>query len=66
MTCVQLVYRETKGLRHLLWIRLCRVIDIHIILGGHNALLEAAYDLWARNGLLSPLLTLCGLTGSHT
>ena len=47
MTCVQLGYRETKGLRHLLWIRLCRAIDIHIILGGHNALLEAAYDPWA-------------------
>ena len=29
--CVQLGYRETKGLRHLLWIRLCRAIDIHII-----------------------------------
>ena len=26
MPCVQLGYRETKGLRHLLWIRLCRVI----------------------------------------
>ena len=31
MTCVQLGYRETKGLRHLLWIRLCWAIDIHII-----------------------------------
>ena len=27
-------------------------------LGGHNALLEVAYDLWARNGLLSTLPTL--------
>ena len=35
-------------------------------LGGHNALLEAAYDPWARNELLSPLPTLCGPTGSHT
>ena len=31
MPCVQLGYRETKGLQHLLWIRLCRAIDIHII-----------------------------------
>ena len=31
MRCVQLGYHETKGLRHLLWIRLCRATDIHII-----------------------------------
>ena len=30
MTCAQLGYRETKGLRHLLWIRLCRAIDIKV------------------------------------
>ena len=35
-------------------------------LGGHNSLLEVAYDPWARNGLLSPLSTLCGPIGSHT
>ena len=35
-------------------------------LGGHNTLLEAAYDPWARNGLLSSLPTLCGPTGLHT
>ena len=35
-------------------------------LSGHNVLLEAAYDPWAQNGLLSPLPTLCGPTGSHT
>ena len=31
MPYVILGYRETKGLRHLLWIRLCQAIDIHII-----------------------------------
>ena len=31
MPCVQLGYRETKGLRHLVSIRLYRAIDIHII-----------------------------------
>ena len=65
MPCVQLGYHKTKGLRHLLWIRLCRAIDIHN-LGDHNTLLEAAYDPWAQNGLLSPLPTLCGPIGSHT
>ena len=35
-------------------------------LGGYNALLEAAYNPWAQNGLLSPLLILCEPTGSHT
>ena len=64
MTCVQLGYCETKVPRYLLWIRLCSAIDIHIIF--HIALQEAAYDQWARNGLLSPLPTLCGPTGSHT
>ena len=32
--------------------------------GGHNALLDAAYDPWARNGLLSPLPTICGPIGT--
>ena len=31
MPCVQLGYHETKGLRHLLLIKLCWAIDIHII-----------------------------------
>ena len=46
MPCVQLGYRETKGLRHLLWIRLCRVIDIHII--WVVIMPCSAYDLWAQ------------------
>ena len=33
--------------------------------GGHNALLEASYAPWARNGLLSPLLTLCRHKVTH-
>ena len=65
MPCVQLGYRETKGLRHLLWIRLCRAIDIHIIWVVIMPLLEAAYDPGAQNGFLSSLPTLCGPTGSH-
>ena len=35
-------------------------------MGGHNALLEAAYDSWAQNGLLSLFPTLCRPIGSYT